>query len=303
MAEAGCLWLLVTGGEVLLRPDFVDVYRYAKRKGFLISLFTNGTLLTPSIVELLADWYPFLVEITLYGMSPETYGAVTGEPRAYERCIRGIEMLVEADVPLRLKAIAMTLNRHELPMMYDYAASLGVDFRHDGSIWPTLHGRDIRGLRLAPDEVVELDSMQLVDTDKWAELYERTKTIVQEVPGNGDFKYDPGRLLNCGGGLSSFHIDAYGQLGICQLSDMGTFDLTTGSFEEGWRFLGSVRSTPVRKDYACLHCDLTALCHRCPAFSALENGDPETPVEHACELACLRAQRHGVPAELATSRT
>ena len=48
MADAGCLWLLFTGGEIFARRDFLDIYTYAKKKGFLITLFTNGTLITPT---------------------------------------------------------------------------------------------------------------------------------------------------------------------------------------------------------------------------------------------------------------
>src|SRR5688572_20006691 len=51
LADAGCLWLLYTGGEIFVRPDFLDIYRYAKTKGFLITLFTNGTMITPEIIE------------------------------------------------------------------------------------------------------------------------------------------------------------------------------------------------------------------------------------------------------------
>ena len=52
--DAGCLWLLLTGGEPLLRPDFLEIYQYAKHKGFLLTLFTNGTLLTPHIADFLS---------------------------------------------------------------------------------------------------------------------------------------------------------------------------------------------------------------------------------------------------------
>ncbi|GAI49460.1 unnamed protein product, partial [marine sediment metagenome] len=55
IAEAGCLWLLLTGGDPLLRQDFLEIYTYAKKKGFLISLFTNGTLITPRIADHLAE--------------------------------------------------------------------------------------------------------------------------------------------------------------------------------------------------------------------------------------------------------
>ncbi len=57
--EAGCLWLLLTGGEPLLRTDFLDIYKFAKHKGFLLTLFTNGTLLTPRIADVLCEWRPF----------------------------------------------------------------------------------------------------------------------------------------------------------------------------------------------------------------------------------------------------
>ena len=51
LADAGCLWLLFTGGEIFARRDFLDIYTYAKQKGFLITLFTNGTLITPRIAD------------------------------------------------------------------------------------------------------------------------------------------------------------------------------------------------------------------------------------------------------------
>jgi len=49
LVEAGTLWLLFTGGEVFLRPDFMEIYRDAKDRGFLITVFTNGSGITESI--------------------------------------------------------------------------------------------------------------------------------------------------------------------------------------------------------------------------------------------------------------
>ena len=51
LADAGCLWLLYTGGEIFARRDFLDIYTYAKKKGFIITLFTNGTLVTERIAD------------------------------------------------------------------------------------------------------------------------------------------------------------------------------------------------------------------------------------------------------------
>ena len=49
----GCLWLLITGGEPFIRDDILDIYTYAKKKGMIITLFTNGTLITPKIADYL----------------------------------------------------------------------------------------------------------------------------------------------------------------------------------------------------------------------------------------------------------
>ena len=80
IVDAGCLWLLLTGGEPFLRPDFLDIYTHAKKNGLLITLFTNGTLITEREADHLAEWRPFAIEITLYGRTQETYERVTGVP-------------------------------------------------------------------------------------------------------------------------------------------------------------------------------------------------------------------------------
>ena len=87
ITEAGCLWLLFTGGEIFARGEFLDIYTHAKQKGLLVTLFTNGTLINPKIADFLVHWRPFAIEITLYGRTKETYERVTGIPGSYERCM------------------------------------------------------------------------------------------------------------------------------------------------------------------------------------------------------------------------
>src|ERR1700704_176399 len=55
LRDAGCLWLLYTGGEVFARKDFLDIYTEAKKRGFLVTIFTNGTLITPRVADYLAE--------------------------------------------------------------------------------------------------------------------------------------------------------------------------------------------------------------------------------------------------------
>src|SRR3989304_3808488 len=106
ITEAGCLWLLYTGGEIFARKAFLDIYTYARQKGLFITLFTNGTLITPKIADYLGDWRPFSIEITLYGRTRETYERLTGIPGSFDRAMRGIRLLHERPLPLTLKTVA-----------------------------------------------------------------------------------------------------------------------------------------------------------------------------------------------------
>ena len=93
LADLGCFWVLYTGGEIFARKDFLEIYTYAKKKGFLITLFTNGVLIDEAVADHLVEWPPFAIEITLYGRSKETYEALTSVPGSYDRCMKAIELL------------------------------------------------------------------------------------------------------------------------------------------------------------------------------------------------------------------
>jgi MoaA/NifB/PqqE/SkfB family radical SAM enzyme len=240
IADEGCLWLLLTGGEPLTHADFADLYLYAKRKGFLLTLFTNGTLLTPRVTDFLAEWRPFAVEITLYGRTQATYERITGVPGSHARCMRGIELLMERGIPLRLKTMLLTLNQHELWDIKAYAEGLGVQFRFDPLVNAGLDGaRQPIALRLAPEEILKFD---MADTPRWADwrdFWQRFRAV----------RPDPRYLYTCGAGLHSFHVDPYGRLGVCMMARAQTYDLRQGDFRTGWRdFLHGVRLQKARED-------------------------------------------------------
>jgi radical SAM protein with 4Fe4S-binding SPASM domain len=281
LAETGCLFLLLTGGEPLLRSDFCNIYRYAKRRGMLVSLFTNGTLLTPRIADFLAEWRPAAIEITLYGATQETYERVTQVPGSYVRCMRGIELALDRGLRLNLKTVLVQANRHELEAMRAYAEQLGVRYRFDGVLFPRLDGRQIPAAqRLSPADVVALDRQYPERQQEFDRLYR-------------DYGATPVRseyVFSCGAGYRSFHVDSAGRLSVCMLARQPAYDLLEGSFQEGWaEFLGAVLRKKRTLDTPCRTCSVGALCTQCPGWSQLAHGDDETPVEYVCELGRLRA--------------
>src|SRR5258708_17953187 len=159
LADAGCLWILFTGGEIFARRDFLDIYTYAKKKGFIITLFTNGTLITEKIADYLAEWRPFSIEITLYGRTKDTYEKLTRIPGSYERCIRGIELLRERNLPLSLKTVAVTVNKHEVWDMKKFVEEdLNLPFKFDSMMNARIDcSLSPLEVRLTPEEIVDLD--------------------------------------------------------------------------------------------------------------------------------------------------
>jgi radical SAM protein with 4Fe4S-binding SPASM domain len=291
IAEAGCLWLLFTGGEIFLRKDFLDIYRYAKHKGLLVTLFTNGVLIDEKIADALAECPPFSIEITLYGRTRETHERITRVPGSYDRLLHGIKLLRDRGLPLKLKTMAITLNRHEIWEMKRFVEQeLGLEFRFDATINSRIDGshRPLN-VRLAPKEIVRLDLQEPRRVQEWLKFHCRFGGTLH--PPQGEVE-----LYHCGGGVTGFAVNPAGVLRLCVLSPNSVFDLRQGRFEDGWAHaLFETRYQKTARRTKCTSCSIKSMCGMCPANGALENHDAEAPVDFLCRLAHLRAYAFGIP--------
>ena len=285
LAEVGCLWLLFTGGEIFARADFHDIYLHAKQRGFLITLFTNGTLITERVADFLKEYPPFAIEITLYGRTKATYESLTGIPGSFERCLRGIDLLIDRGLPLKLKTVGLTINKHEIFAMKKFAEEKGLEFTFDAMVNPrTDCSSSPLAVRLTPAEIVALD---LAEPERVPELRRLAIDYAPAPPAEGELR----EVYDCGGGINSFAIDPYGNLSICVLSHFDEYNVRDGSVREGWeKFLRRVRDKRISRVTKCTTCALKSLCGSCAANAELENGDPEAPVDFLCRVAHLRAE-------------
>jgi radical SAM protein with 4Fe4S-binding SPASM domain len=286
LVDVGCLWVLYTGGEIFARKDFLEIYTEAKKRGFLITLFTNGTLINERIADHLAQYRPFAIEITLYGATRATYEAMTQIPGSYDRCMRGIRLLLERKLPLKLKTVPTTLNRHEVFEMKRLTEEeFGLEFKFDSAINPRIDcSQSPLAVRLSPEQAVELDFAEpkrMADYRRMAEQDLAAPAITEQGP---KAKY------SCGGGIGGCAIDPYGTMTICVISHQQGYNMREGSFREGWEGpLREIRSQLRTRPTICDRCQIQSLCSMCPANGELENGDPESPVEFLCQVAHLRA--------------
>jgi len=256
-----------------MRKDFLDIYGYAKQKGFLITLFTNGTLFTEAIADYLKEHPPFCIEISCHGATDETFDRITQVKGSFQRFFKGIRLLVERGLPIKIKTKAMTQNQHELDQIKAFVEGLGTQFRLNAVIYPRLNGDLTPAMyRLSPDEIVALENQ-----DRDSEPEDRcTEAEIHIGPPTDD------RLFRCGCGTTAVHINAWGQLGTC------TWVTERVDLRRGARYQGE---TP------CRTCHVHSFCDKMPANAAAEAGDREQPVEHFCRVAYKRAHQMGIPGE------
>lgn len=280
IADAGCLHLLLTGGEPLLRPDFSEIYLHARRKGMLVMLFTNGTMLTPAIVDVLKEAPPHLVEVSIYGATKETYEAVSRLPGSFERFLEGIHLLKASGLPFATKSVLLTVNKHELPLILKFAENLDLRFRYDGSIFPRFTGSENPfQYRLSIEEMLELDRSDPERMQAWVDNYENSKHLQMR---SEKFVY------SCGAGHRSFHIDSSGRLSTCMMARRPSYSIPEMGFMPAWQKLGEVRLAERKLNIPCLTCSSSGMCVQCPGWSQLVHGDDESIVDFVCQLTKTR---------------
>jgi radical SAM protein with 4Fe4S-binding SPASM domain len=295
----GAVWYTVTGGEPLLREDFPEIYLSLKRKGLLVSVFTNATLVTDDHVALFRSYPPRDVEITAYGATRETYERVTRVPGSFAAFRRGVDRLVDGGIKVRFKAMALRSNVGEFDAISRFCRARTKDyFRFDPFLDLRTDGdaernAAIRGERLTADEIVAIER---ADPERFVALERQCRDPEAHQGEHAACNH----LFHCGAGRGGGHLTADGKFRLCSMLCHPAFeyDLTLGSLAEAWReFTPRVldaRSN--RKEYLekCRVCSLMNLCMWCPATAYLETGALDQPVQVYCDLAHARAAALGV---------
>ncbi len=279
-AEAGCLYLLITGGDPMIRPDFAELYRHARELGLVVTVFCNGTLVTEDVAALFQERPPRKVEISLYGATAATHDAVTGVPGSHARAWAGIRRLHSAGIRVGLKTLLLTTNRHEFDALEAQAKSLGVDFRHDAAIFPCLTDGSAGplALRVAPEEAVRRDMATFERRKMWREKIERTAAHPEDD-----------RLYTCSAGLTTFHADPFGVLSPCLMAMDYRHASGNRSFQDIWHGeLDKIRHRKRTRSGGSFSGDLRGACTHCPAFNQLETGDEEQESETMKQTTLLR---------------
>jgi len=291
----GAVWCLITGGEPLLRDDFLDIYLGLRKRGLLITLFTNATLFSDKHIKLLRKYPPRLIEVTVYGVTESTYERVTRVQGSYWSFHNGLMKLIKEGLKVRLKTMAIQSNLAELPEIISFCVKYTRDFvrwdpflklRYDRNI---NKNNDIRLERIPLEEIIRLEKS---DTQRYAYMKNICNDLILAYRPMTDKHY----IFYCAAGVGNFSLGYNGIFRLCPSlwHPDCVYNLRKGNLTYAWRtFVPIVRK--MQSDCAdflknCHKCNIVNLCMWCPAQSYLETGNLDSPVDLFCKIAHSRSK-------------
>ncbi|MFZ3102548.1 MAG: radical SAM protein [Desulfitobacteriaceae bacterium] len=295
--DLGLFFITLTGGEVFIREDFKEIYEKLMRMGFIITIYTNGTMITPEIVKWLAAMPPYQVSITLYGASRETYKEVTGFADGYDRTVRTIDSLIAQHIPTEIKTTIVQGNKNDYDQLLDFAQKRNRVLGLVNYVSPRREGEntDPIGNRLSPQELVEYE-VHINERDiELGLLRIERKSSIEDPAMSLDINPDGTQVkvqneaFHCSAAKTAAWVTADGRLLPCGLLDKAeAFPLKSG-FEGAWEELKQ-KCLQIRPCNECQKCQYESFCEHCPARLLKETGYYDRTAPYLCELAQKRKE-------------
>lgn len=276
LAAAGALRLTLTGGEILARRDFFTIAQRARTLGFALDLKTNATLLTPESADRMAALQPAQVDISLLGASDATFDAVARSKQTLSRVLRGVRLLQERGVRVKLNTLLLDLNVAERGQMVELAQQLGVLYEQVFKVSAADDGSDRAGQH-------QLGRQQITA------LFQADQTPFQPARRSAESR-------TCQVGLAACLISPYGEVYPCNELRIAAGNVRRQSFAEIWGRAPIFQQLRQRHTLAnlpeCRVCPINAYCEgRCSGLAWKEHGDLYGGQSLACQQAQARFEQ------------
>lgn len=284
LADAGTLFLTLSGGEVFMRMDFFEILNYARSLSFYLKIKTNAFMIRENEADLLRDSDVSSVQVSIYSHRPEVHDAITLLPRSLERSINGIRLLQQRGVKVIIANVLMRRNLADYEGVRALARSLGVESTIDPTVTPKMDGdRSIVSLGIGGKE--------LRDVMHNADLVGNVDDFCASPPPAGDEDLDQ---VPCSASHTYCYISPYGDVFPCVQFPLPTGNVRQQRFLDIWRYspqMNEVRSIRPRDLPVCSTCAHVGTCTRCPGLAYMQ-GDMRGPSVQDCEKSYART---GIP--------
>lgn len=272
LKDMGCMGVLLTGGEVTLRPDFMEIARYVKQSGMLVDIYTNGLMVTDDIMDEMIELKPNSVSFSFYGGTPEVHDLVTTVKGSFEKSLKTMMTMKCAGIDTYMKSVIMKENADDYENLLKLGKRLRIPVKGSISIMPTHRGK-------------QADQHRLLDRDSYIRILE-----LEEQYGVRDFSRDAskrGRYI-CASGLDSMSIDPVGNIHPCNAHPEVLGNVRENRLKDVWEkseVLMRMRDVrPQDVSESCASCKDYNYCSVCVGSAIRENG-ALSPCSDTCMIA------------------
>lgn len=283
--ELGTIHIAFTGGEVFTRKDFRYIYENIVDMGFLVSIFTNASLIDEEVISWLKMRKPFSISMTLYGASRETYESLCHNGDGYEKTMKALELLDAEKIPIILKNTITEKNSHDAAKIKALAESRGWRYAATDVLdIPRAEEQDTSDCT-AVDQIgfcvdrCQLDDDQNRTVDRLLEMHDQVKEIARKKEG-----------FSCTAGRSRYWITWYGKMMACASLMEPSANVLELGVVESWHRLKS-QVAQLHNPSECLECVWFPICRQCPATHYLDNNHQYNKVSPRVCRVCERAFR------------
>lgn len=287
--EAGMLFLLITGGEPFLWPDFWKLYEELIRMGFVISINTNGSLIDDEAIERLKKLPPKRLNITLYGASDKTYEALCGVKGVFSKIDEAIKKLKAAGIMVKLNSSMTPSNVEDMEAIIAYAGEKELFLEMATYMFPPIRRDESRigdNHRFPSEDygAYHLKRYRLqFGEEKYMEMLNNIKQKSVPPPGLDESCIDPiDGKIRCRAGKAAYWITWDGYLTPCGMMPEPKIDLYEKDFSAAWSELVDI-SERISLSGVCDTCPNRGLCHTCAAIAMAETGDTKGIPTYLCK--------------------
>ncbi len=280
LAEAGVFFLTLSGGEVFMRRDFLDIVDYARSLMFCVKIKTNAFMIREKEAQRLSELAVQDVQVSIYSHRAAVHDAITLLPGSLKRSVKGIRLLRAHSVKVVIANVLMMQNRNDHRGVRELATELGAEYTIDPTITPMMDG-DRAVLRLGlgvPQLQAAFRNQDLIgDVEEFcAPPPQVTDDVMQELP--------------CSAGHTACYISPYGDVFPCVQFPLPSGNVRRQKFMDIWRYsdqLNEVRAITLGDLPVCSGCGHVGTCTRCPGLAYME-GNMRGPSTQDCEKSFAR---------------
>ena len=288
VAEAGTISLLLTGGEPMLRKDFCELYRGIYKQGFIITLYTNATMVTEEVMETLKECPPHRIGITLYGANNNSYKKICGMADGFEKALDGINQLRTLPSVIEYRMTLIKDNIEDLDAICQLVEGFGGVVTNPLLVFAPVRGgcMPVQECRLcAEDSVKSMISRSVSRIEEMIpdSLKAKVRIRLKEPSSECHTSMSKITLLGCGAGMDSYTITYDGKLIGCQTLGVFSTDAIKDGFSVAWEKYPFEVRLPEEPD-ECTKCECKNFCKACPAVRMAECGRLDGVPKYICDF-------------------